>query len=333
VSLRITSPDRPCDRQSWLLDNRPSNHTSEVDAALGTNTLRTRSTLGRPQSKAHVEGAFGLFAQTLPALLITATTPPEQARQIVELIFTALARAMNHRPRHDRQGRSRADLYTDSPTPEQIAQARAALLERHRKQQLAQQTTLRRQDPLVLLLIQQALYRLGLADPEQHFTAELARWGRDAIVEGIAIFEGKRAADTLPKDVDVRYLLGIVRNVAQDNELCEITESLIESRLAARDLALQLLRDDRAAFESLHSDLEQRIAHHTDRATSAHRKIDRIFWTLAAVDVIRASGLDATERAECLRYAAARINASTHLAHRDRCELLRLLTRRVLPVT
>ena len=39
-----------------LLDNRPSNHTPEVDLALG-DTLRMRATPARPQNKAYVEGA------------------------------------------------------------------------------------------------------------------------------------------------------------------------------------------------------------------------------------------------------------------------------------
>src|SRR5690606_22165912 len=50
-----------------LLDNRPSNHTAEVDAALG-DTIRIRSTVQRAQNKAHVEGAFGLFSTTSPPL-------------------------------------------------------------------------------------------------------------------------------------------------------------------------------------------------------------------------------------------------------------------------
>jgi len=52
-----------------LLDNRPSNHTPEVDAALG-DTMRIRATPGRAQNKAHVEGAFGLFAQKVPPLVL-----------------------------------------------------------------------------------------------------------------------------------------------------------------------------------------------------------------------------------------------------------------------
>ena len=134
-------------------------------------------------------------------------------------------------------------------------------------------------------------------------------------------------------DADVRYLLGIVRNIARDNELCDITASLIESRLVARDVALQMLRDDRDVFESLHHDSAERIAHHADRATSAARRIDRLFWTLAAAETITACADDDANLAEWTRYAAARIHAATHPPHPERCELIRLLARRVLPVT
>jgi len=66
-----------------LLDWRPSNHTDEVDAALG-DTLRMRATKGRPQNKAHVEGAFGLFAQAAPPLAVHATSAHELAKVLLK---------------------------------------------------------------------------------------------------------------------------------------------------------------------------------------------------------------------------------------------------------
>jgi len=83
---------------SHSLDNRYSNHTEAIVEALGTTTL-LRTTLGRGESKAPLEGTFGLFKQALPALLITGQTRREQARSILELVFTAWARGRNGRPR------------------------------------------------------------------------------------------------------------------------------------------------------------------------------------------------------------------------------------------
>lgn len=316
-----------------LLDNRPSNHTPEVDEKLGDDTLRMRSTLGRAQNKAPVEGAFGLFSQTVPALVIAAATPRETAAQILFIVATTWARAMNQRPRRDRSSRSRADLYTDQPTEEQMAQARAALLERHRKQELARQSRLARLDPITRALLDDAFARLGLADPEHYVRSALARYGRDAITEGVAIFESKSVVGTLPPGVDARYLLGIVRNIGAENELHEITEALIQNRLAARDLALRLLDDDHRAAEALHADPADRIAHHVDRAITSERKLDRHFWCCATGDAIVGSAADDFDaRAEWLRFASARINVSTALPARDRAQLVRALARRVLPI-
>lgn len=147
-----------------LLDNKPSNHGEEVDQDLG-DTLRIRSRPFVPTDKPHVEGAFGLFAQEAPPMTVTAATPEALAAEIARLVVTAWARAVNHRPRADRDGKTRAQLYRDAdPTPEEIAQARAALEERRRKQDKARETRRRRQDPVVRDLLDAAFARLGL-DP------------------------------------------------------------------------------------------------------------------------------------------------------------------------
>src|SRR5262249_18363162 len=103
-----------------LLDNKPSNHCPHVVDVLGDATIRIRATPFRPQNKAHVEGGFGLFQQSIPALELHAQSPREIAKRVVELIVQTWARTINHRPRHDRGRRSRVDLYSERPTVEQI---------------------------------------------------------------------------------------------------------------------------------------------------------------------------------------------------------------------
>src|SRR5258708_7226567 len=77
-----------------LLDNRPSNHTPEVDAALG-DTMPIRATLGRAQNKAHAEGAFGLFAQKVPAIDLDTRDPHALATIVAQLVATTFFRAFN----------------------------------------------------------------------------------------------------------------------------------------------------------------------------------------------------------------------------------------------
>ena len=148
-----------------LLDNRPSNHTDDVHAALDP-TLPIRATRGRAQNKAHVEGSFGLFSRTAPLLSLHASTPRDLAVGVIELVVTTWARTLNHKPRPGRGGLSRVQLYQQAaPTPEQIAHARARLTALQRKQQLAYETRTRHLDPVACQLIDDAFASLAIADP------------------------------------------------------------------------------------------------------------------------------------------------------------------------
>ncbi|MBA3764495.1 MAG: hypothetical protein H0X05_03195, partial [Actinobacteria bacterium] len=209
-----------------LLDNRPSNHTAEVDAALD-DTMRIRATPFRPENKAHVEGAFGLFAQKVPTIDLDTRNPCTLAKTIARLVATTFFRALNRAPRRDRDGKTRVELYGQRVTPEEREAARAALQERMRKQELARQTREARLDSVVRAILDDAFARLCLLDPERHFRDAIACYPRDTIVESIAIFIGKRNAGTLPDGVDARYLLGIVKNVHHVHEAEPITEALI----------------------------------------------------------------------------------------------------------
>lgn len=201
-----------------LLDNRPSNHTPEVDAALG-DAMRMRATPERPQNKAHVEGAFGLFAQKVPPIDIDTRDPRALARALARLVSLTFFRALNRAPRRDREGKTRVDLYAQRVTPEERSAAANALRERLRKLELARQTRAARLDPAVCALLDDAFARLALLDcrrprdPERHVRDVIACYPRDAIVDAIGIFGGKRERGTLPDGVDARYLLGIAKNV------------------------------------------------------------------------------------------------------------------------
>jgi hypothetical protein len=315
-----------------LLDNRPSNHTPEVDAALG-DTLRMRATPGRPQNKPHCEGGFGLFQQTVPPLNIElGRGMREAACQILMLVAQTFFRAMNGRPRPDREGRSRIDLYADKPSPEQIQQARAALLERQRQQELARQTLEARQRPEGRALLDEAFENLHLVDPERHVRLAIARYPLDAIVDGIGILEGKIDAGTLPDGADpARYLLGIVRNVSEQRERELVTEALLRRRIALHDRLLADLVVARDQAACANPDPQHIVPLFTDRALAADRHIDRQFWLMAATDFSRTTTLD--QRQALLRLAACRVNAAYHVPHRDRLDVIRFLADRMVPLS
>jgi hypothetical protein len=323
---RATAGEAPL---ALLLDNRPSNHTPEVDAALGDVTLRIRATRFRPQNKAHVEGGFGLFQQTVPALDLHGNDPRELARQALALVAQTWARTLNHRPRADRGGRSRVDIYNEPVTAEQIDAARAALEERCTKQNRARMTALMRMDPTVRAILDDAFQRLALLDPESHLRVAIARYPLDVIVEGISIFKGKRRAGTLPPGVDARYLLGIVQNIGNEREGVAIAEELLRARLDARDRLLAPLVVARDGARRSTDDLRERVLGFADRALAAVRRVDRLFWLVAvAEDISRAK----TDPAPLVGALARRIHATHRVPHKERIEAVSIVLENVTPL-
>jgi len=313
-----------------LLDNKPSNHCDAVDAALG-DTLRVRSRPYVPTDKPQVEGAFGLFAQEAPPLVVTTTEPSAMAAELARFAVALWGRAVNHRPRLDRGGKSRAQLYRDAkPTKDDIAAARAALLERQVKQEKARETRARRLDPLVRARLDAAFERLGLDDPEGHLRIAIASWPLDTVINGIAIFEGKRKAGALPEGADARYLLGIVRNLAQEAEGWHISEALLRERMAARDLALEHLGRQREELEEEEPEAAELIKDFVDKALRSQRGVDRTFWLLAAADVVSEEA--PKEHRGLLRLAARRIHATFAVPHRERLAATRFLFAKVVPL-
>lgn len=314
-----------------LLDNRPSNHTPEVDAALN-DTLRIRATPDRPQNKGHVEGCFGLFAQKVPPIDLDTRDPDALATSVAHLAVTTFFRALNRAPRRDRAGKSRAELYEPPVTPEQYEAACAVLRDRLRKQELARQTRTARRDPVIAALLDDAFARLGLLDPERHFRDAIACYPRDAIVDAIAIFSGKRTAGTLPDGVDARYLLGIVRNLYHCHQAEPITEALIRERLSARDRFLAPLVAERDTILSAsNGDVATALIALVDRLVRADRTIDRHVWLDAAADLVAPHPTDV--RIDLAKRAARRIHTTFALSARDRAHLERAFLRRLWPLT
>jgi hypothetical protein len=315
---------------SILLDNRPSNHTDEVIEGIAP-AMKTRATRGRPQNKAHVEGAFGLFAQMVPLLVITATSTRQLAEQFLTLALQTWGRTLNNRPVRANTGASRAQRYrSQQPTEQQVEQAREALQQRIKQQEKAQKTLQARQNPLVRQLLDQAFKRLELVDPEGNIRAAIARYSLDNVINGIATFEGRKQAGTLPQGVDARYLLGIVRNIAQQDEGLDITEALLRLRLEAQDQLLAPLRCSLDELLQRTTNPIESLKAMTDRAMEADRQLDRLFWLDAAADLIRHQ--HTSRHAAMLRFAGQRIHACFRLAYRERQLAVRFLCTRAIPL-
>lgn len=312
-----------------LLDNRPSNHAPAVDVALG-DTLRIRATLERPQNKGHVEGAFGLFSQVLPPLVFdTRRTPREAARAFLGVLVDVWARTTNHRPRRDRDGRSRVELYGESVSDAQLAEAKRELAATAARQERARLTLETRRNPETLALLDRAFARLGLLDPERHVRVAIAGYPAGAITDGVAIFEGKKCAGTLPEGVDARYLLGIVRNVSSELEAQAIAEATLRIRREMRDMLLARLADECDALRAA-ADVPTFVDACVDRALEVPPSLERTFWLETLGDALRALP-DAQRDEPCLR-ASRRIHATFAVPHDERREAARIVLAHAIPI-
>jgi len=175
-----------------------------------------------------------------------------------------------------------------------------------------------------LLLLNTHFARLGLLDPERHIRVAIARYPLDAIVDGIAIFEGKRLAQTLRDGIDARYLLGIVRNIATQAEGEHIARRLFELRIEVRDTMLASLvaaRDAVCGGERVLKDC-------VDRALTTQSPLQRTFWLDSLANVILAR--DQAQHESLFSAAARRIEATFAVTPRERHDAVRLLADRLV---
>ena len=304
---------------AMTLDNRPSNHTPGVAGAIAP-TMLLRSTPGRPEAKAPIEGSFGLFRQAIPPLVLEGATPRDIARSHLQAVMTAWFRGRNGRPRRRLNGRSPVEAYREAaPTQEEVDRAARELRERQRRQEAALQTQEAKRDPVRRRLLAQGLEDLGIADPEGSLAANLARYSPEAISYGLATFSTKRGEGTLPPDADPgRYLGGIIRKDHEKRYLRQFAEHLLEQRLRLRDFSLGPLvgRAERLRAAQTPLDLPRSYA---DLALEAQFDIDFRFWARAAAEAL--AELPPSARSGQYRHLC-RLIAGTFKTPADRREIL-----------
>jgi hypothetical protein len=300
------------------LDNRPSNHTPAVEEALG-KTLLLRSTPGRPQSKAPIEGAFGLFQQSMPPLQLQGRSARDVARSYLTSVMTAWFRGRNGRPRKRLGGLSPAQAYSESaPTIEEIQKAMNELRERQKQQEKATATQQAQRDPVRLRLLAEGLAELGIADPTGSLATTLARYSREAIVYGLAVFRTKKEQNTLPPGADYRYLAGIIRNDHEKRHLLQFSEHLFRQRVRLRDFSLSPLERLAERIRATKA-LPERPQSFVSLALKAEFEIDFRYWTRAAFDALAALPW---EQRPALYHHLCRLIAASFRTQKERRETL-----------
>jgi hypothetical protein len=282
VDMAITTMDHV--PVAVLADNKPSNHGEGVAAAMAElDVLLMPSTPSRPENKATVEGAFGLFAQTMPDIILSAASPRQLVSQVVHYVLWAYCAGRNQAPQSRRRGKSAIDMFGEADVSDDDIEAAKARLLAIKKRILAnRKADQRREDPVVRTMMVRAFDRLGLADPEGQFVAALARLGLGPALEAVAVFTAKKDAGRLPTDFPERYLLGIAHNVAAREEDLAVYHELLRLRTEAHERLLDPLLDDLDQISTLPT--IEFIGAVLEHLRLAKAVIDRRFWMARLID-------------------------------------------------
>lgn len=314
---------------SLILDRRACNRAQEIESYTGDTEI-VYAPRGRPQSKGHIEGAFGLFAQSAPEITAFTDNHRELARQLLRLVLQTWARTFNYRPRRLRRGRSRVELHGQRVTSDsERAEARANIHERAKRGRRRRWTRRQTVEPATVKVIAGELARQGIQDANDHLAVVLARYSFEAVLAGIAVYAGKRSANTLPDDADGRYLLGIVTRLDEDREGIHIAEHLWHTRTAA----MSSLHAELAMRESdtlcRVADVREQVPLLIDEGLAVACPMERRFWLAATARLIASTKSD-RPKALYLR-AVRRIHAALDLSHRERLACIRALAAELIP--
>lgn len=222
------------------VDNRSSNLCPSVQQALAPTPI-IPVTPGRGEAKAPIEGAFGLFEQGTPPLVVEGQDNRELAKSILTLVVWVWFWARNGRPKKRLGGLSCKEYYrSNQPTPEEIQEAKQYIDVLVKRQERIRQTQSRRADAARVTLLREELLSLGITLNHDHpLPIQLARYSLNAICEGLATFKAKRDKGSLPEDADHgRYLGGIIRNIDKRNEHEKIATYLLDLRVRHHQLTL-----------------------------------------------------------------------------------------------
>lgn len=338
-----------------LLDNHACNHSRDVARAMG-DTILTFAAPGRPQHKAHVEGAFGLFAQTVPTMQVNAGEGERGAderhrlaRQILELVVTTWARTLNHRPRNRACGRSRVLAYQEAHSVDS-ASVQAAQGSLSARVARASGRTSRTEVTVAAHplsgFVRDTLVSLELArrDNWHDLGAKVLRFAHDVVLDGLSIYSARRNAGTLPDLGDVgrcadmreRYLLGILSRRQRESEGEALASRALALRRAANASWWAALVERRSRMIDAFPGPEVRVKRLLDLAVATHSNDEHEFWLDAAIAVINAgemAGREPTDRALRLYRCAARHIMNSHeIRYHLRLTLICVIAARVVPV-
>ncbi len=307
-----------------LLDNKAPNKSAALKAALPDSTFPMYGTPGRGQSKATIEGGFGLFAQELGpvAAVVDATSPERIALSVAHAVTRAFSRGRNHRPRR-KDGLTPYELYRDAdPSPEEVTAAVGKLRAIKERIEAREQREAARRDPHVRATLEDACARFGLTE-DGDVLDSLSTLPLETVQTAVAIYAAKHATGSLPTNAGLRYLAGIARNHHHARELQLFEEELVA--LLEREQLSVMEHFERKADTLASFDLTPRLGAIVHELLTINVPVAQVFWRRQLTTV--AATVPSYLRVGLRRWLGERIRRRFRATKQHRQQLIELVVR------
>ena len=293
-----------------LHDGKPCySEASLVQLIQETGCSMIKASPYKPENKAIIEGAFGLYEQRVGTIQLDDSSTQSLVRSAVQEIIRAYTSATNSVPRIELDGKSRLAVLSEfCPSLEQ-QQRDLAFLERLKADH--DRPPRRPPDPSALVLLDTVFHRLNILDldPDCSLRRYLASFDSAAIRRAAAVVANKLARSDLDLRYVHRYLTKLVQSFHDEIDLERAADELLilcqaqnESWTCSEQRDLQLL------YDSLNQhDLTCAIA---ENAAHGGIPLKAAFWKNALLDLLTsAPQLIATAKKHLIRLFEAPFNS------------------------
>jgi len=270
-----------------LLDNRPCYDSPLLEVYMAPSEV-IHTTEGRPEDNAVIEGTFGRYEQQVGSFVIDATTPECLRETIAEAVIRAWAAGVDHAPRPELGGRSRAAALRESrPSPEQIERDRQFL--RRLTARRSNRCRSRSDNPQLRQLLDEEFARWGIDihDPRGSLRRYLSGFSSSAVRRGLAIFAAKMAEGDLEIDSAHRYLAKVIQNCQDEVNLEIVAEELLDLARRQGQNWTASEQADLAAMEQSAPSTLHLLRDIAERAALGFIPVETAFWTETLLERMR----------------------------------------------
>jgi len=239
------------------------------------------ATPSRPENKAVVEGAFGLFEQRVGAIRLDDSNRDSLIRSAVKEALRAYTAATNSVPRIELDGKSRVHVLQSSCPSYEQQQRDLAFLANLKADHEPSQRWQRPPDPTSLDLLDGVFERLGLLDkdPKRSLRLYLARYEPTAIRRAATIVSAKLHRGAIDSRWAHRYLVKVIQTQQDELDLERAAQELLHLCRLQNQAWTRHEEREHQILVSEHDDTKQLALAFAENAAHGGIPVQTAFWT------------------------------------------------------